>query len=378
MARPTTGVSYVRATLKGMALTFKHMRAAKVRGTWISRGEEHRRVADCHTVARTHRMIRTSRGDRSALAAALSRSVPPTAITLVPASDEYATAIAVSTRSTVPRHLLRILQEVCPEEAIHVGVHYRMRILRDRFVYDLERLSAQTHQVSTLWILRSAGSVDGHCDVRVRGLRGGPSARHAVITRRSPTRRRSGSCRRCSRSRASSSCSTPGSSGDPGAGVRRRGDGPVSLRDHDASKTATCGDAEEAPRVDRRPGMRGRACVRRTGDAAQLFTAAPRETSSRASGRRRPALVFAAAVRRGRHHARWCRGCSRSALFPAYLVPFEITSFSLLAAVIGASSSRRRSSDAPRTSLALSAVLFAIGAAGVPHRGTRSCCSVPS
>jgi len=43
-------------------------------------------------------------------------------------------------------------QEVCPEEAIHVGVHYEnSEYARDRFVYDLERLCAQTHPVSTLW-----------------------------------------------------------------------------------------------------------------------------------------------------------------------------------------------------------------------------------
>ena len=43
-------------------------------------------------------------------------------------------------------------QEVCPEEAIHVGVHYEnSEYQRDRFVYDLERLCAQTHPVSTLW-----------------------------------------------------------------------------------------------------------------------------------------------------------------------------------------------------------------------------------
>ena len=43
-------------------------------------------------------------------------------------------------------------QEVCPEEAIHVGVHYEnSEYSRDRFVYDLERLCAQTHPVSTLW-----------------------------------------------------------------------------------------------------------------------------------------------------------------------------------------------------------------------------------
>src|SRR5881397_3195389 len=43
-------------------------------------------------------------------------------------------------------------QEVCPEEAIHVGVHFEnAEYARHRFVYDLERLTSQTHPVSTLW-----------------------------------------------------------------------------------------------------------------------------------------------------------------------------------------------------------------------------------
>jgi NADH-quinone oxidoreductase subunit I len=41
---------------------------------------------------------------------------------------------------------------VCPEEAIHVGRHYEnAEYSRDGFVYDLERLMAQTHPVSELW-----------------------------------------------------------------------------------------------------------------------------------------------------------------------------------------------------------------------------------
>ena len=43
-------------------------------------------------------------------------------------------------------------QEVCPEEAIHVGTHFEnSEYSRGRFVYDLERLQSQTHAVSTLW-----------------------------------------------------------------------------------------------------------------------------------------------------------------------------------------------------------------------------------
>ena len=43
-------------------------------------------------------------------------------------------------------------QEVCPEEAIHMGRHYEnSEYSRAGMVYDLERLMAQTHPVSTLW-----------------------------------------------------------------------------------------------------------------------------------------------------------------------------------------------------------------------------------
>ena len=43
-------------------------------------------------------------------------------------------------------------QEVCPEEAIHVGRHYEnSEYSREGFVYDLERLMAQTHPVCEMW-----------------------------------------------------------------------------------------------------------------------------------------------------------------------------------------------------------------------------------
>jgi NADH-quinone oxidoreductase subunit I len=43
-------------------------------------------------------------------------------------------------------------QEVCPEEAIHVGRHYEnAEYSRAGFVYDLERLTAQTHPVCDMW-----------------------------------------------------------------------------------------------------------------------------------------------------------------------------------------------------------------------------------
>ena len=43
-------------------------------------------------------------------------------------------------------------QEVCPEEAIHLGRHYEnSEYSREGFVYDLERLMAQTHPVCEMW-----------------------------------------------------------------------------------------------------------------------------------------------------------------------------------------------------------------------------------
>jgi NADH-quinone oxidoreductase subunit I len=43
-------------------------------------------------------------------------------------------------------------QEVCPVEAIHVGVHFEnAEYTRDRFVYDLDRLMAQEHPSTLLW-----------------------------------------------------------------------------------------------------------------------------------------------------------------------------------------------------------------------------------
>jgi NADH-quinone oxidoreductase subunit I len=43
-------------------------------------------------------------------------------------------------------------QEVCPEEAIHVGRHYEnSEYSRDGFVYDLQRLMDQTHPVCEMW-----------------------------------------------------------------------------------------------------------------------------------------------------------------------------------------------------------------------------------
>ncbi|HET9727534.1 MAG TPA: 4Fe-4S binding protein [Gemmatimonadales bacterium] len=124
MKRPEREVSYVRAALKGMALTFKHMLEPKVTMQY----PEEKSTADWSISQRwrgTHRMLTDEQGNR---------------YPLIYEIDEFRCVFC------------GYCQEVCPEEAIHVGVHFEnAEYTRGRFVYDLERLQSQTHPVSTLW-----------------------------------------------------------------------------------------------------------------------------------------------------------------------------------------------------------------------------------
>jgi NADH-quinone oxidoreductase subunit I len=128
MKRPEREVSYVRATLKGMALTFKHMFEKKVTMQYPEeKGTDSAHGMGAWAVSPrwrgTHRMLSDEQGRSKCVAC-----------------DEFRCVFC------------GYCQEVCPEEAIHVGVHYEnSEYSRDRFVYDLERLSSQTHPVSTLW-----------------------------------------------------------------------------------------------------------------------------------------------------------------------------------------------------------------------------------
>ena len=78
---------------------------------------------------------------------------PANCIKLVPGEDEQGNRYPLIYEIDEFRCIFcGYCQEVCPEEAIHVGTHYEnSEYSRDRFVYDLERLSAQVHPVSTLW-----------------------------------------------------------------------------------------------------------------------------------------------------------------------------------------------------------------------------------
>ena len=124
MKRPGAEVSYLRATLKGMALTLSHLWRPKVTMQY----PEEKSSKDWTLSPRwrgTHRMLTDEQGNR---------------YPLIYEIDEFRCVFC------------GYCQEVCPEEAIHVGVHYEnSEYSRDRFVYDLERLCAQTHPVSTLW-----------------------------------------------------------------------------------------------------------------------------------------------------------------------------------------------------------------------------------
>ncbi len=148
--RPIEDVSYIRATVKGMALTFRHlMNPHKVT---VQYPEEKWQISP--RWRGTHRMLTTETGKAKCVACGLCPTVcPANCIKLIPGEDENGNRYPLLFEIDEFRCIFcGYCQEVCPEEAIHVGVHFEnSEYSRDRFVYDLERLSSQTHAVSTLW-----------------------------------------------------------------------------------------------------------------------------------------------------------------------------------------------------------------------------------
>jgi NADH-quinone oxidoreductase subunit I len=141
MRRPDEGVSYVRAALKGMSLTFRHLFRTPVTMQYPEQKS-------------THRMLTDEQGRAKCVACGLCPQIcPANCIKLVPGEDEEGNRYPLIYEIDEFRCVFcGYCQEVCPEEAIHVGVHYEnSEYSRTRFVYDLERLCAQTHPVSTLW-----------------------------------------------------------------------------------------------------------------------------------------------------------------------------------------------------------------------------------
>ena len=144
----------MRATLKGMALTFRHMFRPKVTMQYPEERStddvDHRPAVARHAPDADRRAgpleVRRLRALSPDLpgqlhqAGARARTRQGNRYPLIYEIDEFRCVFC------------GYCQEVCPEEAIHVGVHYEnAEYERGRFVYDLERLSAQTHPVSSLW-----------------------------------------------------------------------------------------------------------------------------------------------------------------------------------------------------------------------------------
>ena len=132
LKRPEREVSYVRATLKGMALTFKHMFEKKVTMQYPeekSTDREHGDGAVEHLPALAGHPPDADRRAGPVQVRCL-RSLPPglsrpTASSWSPARTSRATAIPLIYEIDEFRCIFcGYCQEVCPEEAIHVGVHY--------------------------------------------------------------------------------------------------------------------------------------------------------------------------------------------------------------------------------------------------------------
>jgi NADH-quinone oxidoreductase subunit I len=159
LKRPERQVSYIRATLKGMALTFKHMLEKKVTMQYPEQKSTDRDhgMASYSLSPRwrgTHRMLTDEQGRSKCVACGLCPQIcPANCIKLVPGEDEEGHRYPLIYEIDEFRCIFcGYCQEVCPEEAIHVGVHFEnSEYSRDRFVYDLERLTAQVHPVSSLW-----------------------------------------------------------------------------------------------------------------------------------------------------------------------------------------------------------------------------------
>jgi NADH-quinone oxidoreductase subunit I len=99
-------------------------------------------------------MLTTEDGKAKCVACGLCPTVcPANCIKLVPGEDEQGNRYPLLFEIDEFRCIFcGYCQEVCPEEAIHVGRHYEnSEYSRAGMVYDLERLMAQTHPVSTLW-----------------------------------------------------------------------------------------------------------------------------------------------------------------------------------------------------------------------------------
>ena len=150
VSRPKGEASYARAAAKGMRISLKHLLnpAKKTQQYPDEKWELSPRVRG------THRMAVHEDGRAKCVGCGLCPTVcPVNCIKLVPAEDENGERYAAIYEIDEFRCIFcGYCQEVCPGEAIHLGVHYEnAEYSRERWVYDLERLCEQEHDVTALW-----------------------------------------------------------------------------------------------------------------------------------------------------------------------------------------------------------------------------------
>jgi NADH-quinone oxidoreductase subunit I len=149
--RPELGqTSYLRATMKGMAVTFKHM--IKPSNVTLEYPEERPEISS--RWRGTHVMEQHADGRPKCVACGLCPTVcPANCIRLVGGEDDMGNRYPIVFEIDEFRCIFcGMCQEVCPVEAIHVGVHFEnSEYTRDRFIYDLDRLMEQDHPSTLLW-----------------------------------------------------------------------------------------------------------------------------------------------------------------------------------------------------------------------------------
>lgn len=148
--RPIAEASYIRSTLSGLATTFKHL----VDPHKVTMDYPEQKWELSPRWRGTHRMLTREDGKAKCVACGLCPTVcPANCIKLVPGEDAQGNRHPIVFDIDEFRCIFcGYCQEVCPEEAIHLGRHYENgEFSRASFVYDLERLTAQTHPVTELW-----------------------------------------------------------------------------------------------------------------------------------------------------------------------------------------------------------------------------------
>ena len=150
VVRPEASASYVRAISTGLGITLKHMVKPKKQTQQYpdEKWDLSRRLRG------THRMATHEDGRAKCVGCGLCPTVCPVhCIKLIPAEDEngerYAAVYEIDEFRCI---FCGFCQEVCPVEAIHLGVHYEnAEYSRERWVYDLERLTELDHPFTALW-----------------------------------------------------------------------------------------------------------------------------------------------------------------------------------------------------------------------------------